>query len=116
MSMKFPDAVVARFDQVVEGCHLYPNVVPATVDPPFAYYTERSTPVVTKDGIAGYETALAITVVASSKAEAQGLAMEVEVAFHGEDIEERTLWLESSEYTQFEKEKLHSYELTFNIL
>lgn len=114
--MEFPNAVIARFDQEIEGCELYPNVVPATVNPPFAYYTETSRPILTKDGVAGYDTTLAISVVASSKAEVQSLASLVEMVFHGEDVAGRTMWLESNEYTQFEKEKLHSYELTFNIL
>lgn len=114
--MEFPNAVIARFDKEVEGCDLYPNAVPATVNPPFAYYTETTRPILTKDGIAGYDATLSISVVASSKAEAQALATQVEMVFHGEDVEGRTMWLESSEYTFFDKEKLHSYELTFNIL
>lgn len=114
--MEFPNAIIARFDKEVQGCELYPNVVPATVDPPFAYYTESAHPILTKDGIAGYDATISITVVASSKSEAQSLASQVEAAFHGEDVENRTMWLESSDYTLFEKERLHSYELIFNIL
>ena len=43
----------------------YPAVAPETERVPYILYSESDTPIVTFDGIAGYDTTLTVTVVAS---------------------------------------------------
>ncbi|MEG2612657.1 MAG: hypothetical protein RR971_04110 [Alistipes sp.] len=114
--MEFSDCIVRKFDKEIKGCRLFPNVVPDTEGLPFAHYSEQIQPVQTKDGIAGYDSTVIITVAASTKSAAQILATKIETIFNSSDVGGRTMWLESIEYTLYEKENINTYELNFNLI
>ena len=102
--------------QAIFGQHVYPNVVPEAVKPPFAWYEENAEPVLTFDGIAGYDTTLTISVVAQTKAAAKALADHTIRVLHGNSFGAARLILSRSECVPYPAERLTAYDLIFNIL
>lgn len=92
----------------------YPAVAPETERVPFILYSESDTPIVTCDGIAGYDTTLTITVVAKTKDAAQVLRDKIRNHLHGITFDGATLYYEGSEFVGYPDEKLSGYDLTFN--
>lgn len=92
----------------------YPAVAPETERVPYILYSESDTPIVTFDGIAGYDTTLTVTVVAKTKDAAQVLRDKIVNHLHGITFDGATLYYEGSQYVEYPDEKLSSYELTFN--
>lgn len=91
----------------------WPSVAEVTAKPPYILYAESDTPIVTFDGIAGYDSTLEVTIVERSKNAAQALRDRVIKALHGNTFGDTTLYYDSARYIDYAEEHLAGYELTF---
>jgi hypothetical protein len=90
----------------------WPSVAEITAKPPYILYAESDEPIVTYDGIAGYDSTLSITVVERSKSQAQTLRDRVINALHGVSFADSTFYYDSSRYIDYADENLSGYEIT----
>lgn len=93
----------------------WPTIAEATARPPYILYSESETPIITFDGIAGYESTLEVTVVEHSKIAANTLKERVVNSLNGITFNGYTLYYDGARYVDYPDESLASYELTFNI-
>lgn len=114
--MTSTEALVQLLSQAVAKQKIYPDVVPAEVQPPFVAYSEESQPNTTFDGNGGDVDTTVVTVVAQTKREARELADRVAGAVDGKLSEGYAFYFQGRKFVMYADERLSSYELTFNIL
>lgn len=91
----------------------WPSVAEATAKPPYILYAESDVPIVTFDGIAGYDSTLEVTVVERTKNAAQALRDRIVRELHGNTFGDATLYYDNARYIDYADEHLSGYELTF---
>ena len=111
--MTSTEALVQLLSQAAPKQKIYPDVVPAEVQPPFVAYSEESQSNTTFDGNGGD---VDVTVVAQTKREARELADRVAGAVDGKLSEGYAFYFQGRKFVMYADERLSSYELTFNIL
>lgn len=114
--MTSTEALVQLLLQAAPKQKIYPDVVPAEVQPPFVAYSEESQPNTTFDGNGGDVDTTVVTVVAQTKREARELADRVAGAVDGKLSEGYAFYFQGRKFVMYADERLSSYELTFNIL
>lgn len=114
--MTSTETLVQLLSAVLPKEKIYPDVVPAEVQPPFVAYSEESQPVETYDGNAGDTDTTVVTVVAQTKREARTLADRIVGAVGGQLSEGYAFYYQGRKFVMYADERLSSYELTFNIL
>lgn len=92
----------------------YPGIAETTARVPYILYTENDVPLVTIDGIAGYESTLTLAVIARSRKEATLLRDRIIKALNGVDLGDDTLYYDGATFVDYPEEKLSSFEMTFN--
>ena len=103
-------------DQIKRILPIYPGTAEPEAKLPYAVYSERQDPVVTFDGIAGYDDTLNIALFAATKSKAEALRDELVALLNGKTLGASTLYYAGSDYTDYHDQKISSYELTFNLL
>lgn len=83
---------------------------------PFITYQYSETPIRTKDGIAGYEGTMAVTVYATSLMAADTLAKRVVEAVDNKQLGTLTLYYNDVADADYPDNGISSKELTFNTL
>ena len=106
--MTSTEALVQLLSQAAPKQKIYPDVVPAEVQPPFVAYSEES------QSNATFTTV--VTVVAQTKREARELVDRVAGAVDGKLSEGYAFYFQGRKFVMYADERLSSYELTFNIL
>lgn len=105
--------VLQRIQAIVP---IYPGTAEPDATLPYATYTESSTPIVTFDGIAGYEDSFSVAVVANSKLSAERLRDAIIAAVHGIRLNDIVLYYQDSTYVDYADMGISSYEINFNVL
>lgn len=114
--MTSTEALVQLLSTVLPIEKIYPDVVPAEVQAPFAAYSEQSQPSVTYDGNAGDTDTTVVTVAARTKSEARTLADRIVGAVDRQLTEGYAFYFQSRKFVMYADERLSTYELTFDIL
>ena len=114
--MTSTEALVQLLSQAAPKQKIYPDVVPAEVQPPFVAYSEESQSNTTFDGNGGDVDTTVVTGVAQTKREARELADRVVGAVDGKLSEGYAFYFQGRKFVMYADERLSSYELTFNIL
>lgn len=97
---------------------VYPGAAPnGTATPYIVYDVPNETPIITKDGIAGYVTMLEVFVASSSKLGSDDLKKKLIARANYQPIGESKMKFKSSEYSYLTNGdiKLHLNTLTFKI-
>lgn len=102
-------------NQIQQILPIYPGTAEAETKLPYAVYSERQEPLLTFDGIAGYEDTLNVALFASSKAAATELRNRLVALLNGKTFSDITLYYAGSDYTDYPEQRISSYEITFNI-
>ncbi len=114
--MTLTEALVQLMSAVLPKEKIYPEVVPAEVQAPFAAYSEESQPNVTYDGNAGNADTTTVTVVAQTEREAWTLADRIVEAVGGKVSDGYAFYFQGRKFVMYADERLSSYKLTFKIL
>lgn len=83
---------------------------------PYATYTLSETPIRTKDGIAGYEGTITLTIFATSIAAVDALMIRIIQAIDSKILDGRKMYCADSEISDYPEIGLTSKDLTINIL
>lgn len=94
----------------------YPQTAASRATAPYAVYDISDTPIRTKDGIAGYEGTLTLTVFASSVSIAKELAGRIITAVDSRIIGERRYYYADTSHEDYPDEGISSSVITFNTL
>lgn len=105
--------VISRIQQIVP---IYPGTADPDTPLPYATYAESSEPIVTFDGIAGYDDSFSVAIFANSKILAERLRDKVIEALHGASFGDISLYYQGSEYIDYADLNISSFELTFSVL
>lgn len=107
------DAIVKKLSAIAPT---YPGIAETTARVPYILYSESDVPIVTKDGIAGYESNLTLAVVSRTRKEATLLRDRIVQALNGVTIEDLSLYYDGATFVDYPEEYLSSFELTFNLI
>lgn len=108
--------MVDMLSAVLSKDKIYPEVVPAMVQPPFIHYSEGCEPTPTKDGDGGGVTTAVVSVAASTKTEATQLADAIVAALDQQEAGGYVFYCQGREYTFFDQDRISTYDITFKIL
>lgn len=114
--MTSTEALVQLMSAVLPKEKIYPDVVPAEVQAPFAAYSEETDPNETFDGNAGDSDTTVVTVAAHTKRAARTLADRIVEAVGGKVSDGYAFYFQGRKFVMYADERLSSYELTFKIL
>ena len=114
--MTSTETLAKILSEVLPKEKIYPDVVPAEINPPFVAYSEQSQPSETYDGNAGDVDTSVVTVVASTKREARRLADLIVEKLDRYSDGEFVFYFMGRSFVMYADERLSSYELTFNIV
>lgn len=103
--------IIAAIQRIVR---VFPDEVPENIPLPYGYYSYTSSAIHTKDGIAGYEGVLSISVVAKTKANATELSNQLIAALSGKSFGKVTLLFAEVQESEFAETGLSAAELNFN--
>lgn len=111
------DLIVAILKAAIPSLRIFPTYAAATTQPPYAVYVNESTPILSKDGIDGWEGTFDISVLDRTKAKVEALTESVITALDGTDTTDGTsISLESTTYSYYFEDSTHSYSIKFKLL
>lgn len=94
----------------------YPQTAASRATAPYAVYDISETPIRTKDGIAGYEGTLTLSIFAQSVARARELAKSIISAIDAKRIGNRRYYYADASDEDYPDEGITSTVLTFNTI
>ena len=94
----------------------YPAEASANARAPYATYLLRETPVRTKDGIAGHEGVLTLSIYCATYEAVDALAARVIAAVDAKSFDERKYYYADAESNDYPDAGLVSKDLTFNTI
>ena len=95
---------------------LYPFEVPQGTKAPYGVYVKSESPVRTKEGIAGYDGTISISIYANTLDTVERIAVLIIQALDNNTIGERSYYYESASEESYSDVGLVSKELTFTTL
>ena len=95
---------------------IYPFPAAEEARAPYATYTLSETPIRTKDGIAGYEGTITLTVFSTSIAAVDALIVRMIQAIDSKVLDGRKMYVADSEISDYPDIGLSSKDLTINVL
>lgn len=94
----------------------YPGEVPEDARLPYAFYASSDRPILTKDGVAGYEGDMTLSIVSPVKKTSRGIADRVITAINGKSFGRTTAFLTEVTDDEDLEQGLYMTTVIFNTL